>query len=92
MELPNVLVEVVSPVTGHLQVQLDGGQGGAEVTLEGVLSVPDLLPDLLYTVEEKVLSQVGGLIYALHLRFSHGWDLREEGAPLAQRVGSPVQH
>lgn len=92
MELPDVLIEIVSPITGHLQVDLDGGQGRAEVPLEGILSVPDLLADLLYPVQEKVLSHVGGLIHALHLRFSHGWNLREEGAPLAQRVWSPVQH
>lgn len=92
MNFPDVLVEVVSPITGHLQVDLDGGQGRAEVPLEGILSVPDLLADLLYPVEEKVLSHVGGLIHTLHLRLSHRWNLREEGASLAQRVGSPVQH
>ena len=71
MDLPDVLVEIVSPITGHLQVHLDGRHGRAEVPLKGILSVPDLLADLLYPVEEKVLSQVGGLIYALHLRLSH---------------------
>ena len=71
MKLPDVLVKIVSPITGRLQVYLDGGDGLAEVPLEFILSVPDLLADLLYPVEEKILSHVGGLIHTLHLRLSH---------------------
>ena len=71
MKLPDVLVEIVSPITGRLQVYLDGRDGLAEVPLEFILSVPDLLADLLYPVEEKILSHVGGLIHTLHLRLSH---------------------
>lgn len=71
MKLPDVLVEIVSPITGRLQVYLDGRHGLAEVPLEFILSVPDLLADLLYPVEEKILSHIGGLIHTLHLRLSH---------------------
>jgi hypothetical protein len=92
VEPPDVLVEGVRLSTGRLQVCLDGRHRGAEVPLEGILGVSYLLTDLFYPVEEKVLSQIGGLISIIYLRFSHRWYPCEEGPPMAERVWSPVQH
>ena len=71
VKLPDVLVEGVRPITGRLQVLLDCRHRGAEFALESILGVFDLLTDLVDSVEEKVVSQVGGLISIIYLRFSH---------------------
>lgn len=62
VDLSDILVEIVGPITGRLQVQLDFRDGRAEVPLECTLSVPNLLANLLYPVEEKIISLVGRLI------------------------------
>ncbi len=69
--LPDILVEGIRSITGALQFPLNCRNGRPELPLEGILSVSDLLSDLLNAVEEKVISHVGGLIHLLHLRFSH---------------------